>query len=110
LEIATTGVSVLKLMKGSKWKNVKVIATIKQSKYRNDKYNEVLKNENETIEVLLTEVNKEGQLVKRMSAEKFYILNYQMTELIPLFSYLERLNALRFTVATYDENFETTPG
>jgi hypothetical protein len=59
---------------------------------------------------LLTEVNKEGQLVKRMSAEKFYILNYQMTELIPLFSYLERLNSLRFTVATFDEFVETTPG
>ena len=43
-----------------------------------------------------------------MSADKFYILNYQMTELIPLFSYLERLNALRFTVATFDE-FEGTP-
>ncbi len=28
LEIATTGMSVLKLLKGSKWKNVKVIATI----------------------------------------------------------------------------------
>jgi hypothetical protein len=81
LEIATSGVSVLKLLKGSKWKNVNFIATIKQSKYRNDKYKEVSKNENETIEVFLTEVNKEGQLVKRMSAEKFYILNYQMTRI-----------------------------
>lgn len=98
----------LKLLKGSKWKNVKIIATIKKSRYRNDKYKEV-SHENETIEYLLAEVKKEGKLVKRMSAEKFYILNYQMTELIPLFSYLERLNALRFTVATFDE-CETTPG
>ena len=32
-----------------------------------------------------------------------------MTELIPLFSYLERLNALRFTVANMDEEM-MTPG
>lgn len=99
--------SVLKLLKGSKWKNVKVIATIMQSKYRSDKKKEV-SHENETIEYLLTEVKKEGKLVKRMSAEKFYILNYQLTELIPLFSYLERLNALRFTVSSIDEFM--TPG
>jgi hypothetical protein len=46
-------------------------------------------------------------LKKRMSPKKFYILNYQLTELIPLFSYLERLNGLRSTLAGLDNE---TPG
>jgi hypothetical protein len=46
---------------------------------------------------------------KRMSAEKFYILYYQLTELIPLFSYLERFNVMRYTVMD-SHNFETPMG
>lgn len=35
-----------------------------------------------------------------MSPKKFYFLYYQMTELLPLFSYLERLNVYRESFAT----------
>lgn len=42
-----------------------------------------------------------------MDVTKFYILFYQMTELIPLFSYLERLNAFRLTTASFGSS---TPG
>lgn len=45
--------------------------------------------------------------MKRMSAEKFYFLYYQMTELIPLFSYLERLNALKFSVKEHIDGMTT---
>ncbi|CDW85804.1 ring finger protein 141 [Stylonychia lemnae] len=39
-----------------------------------------------------------GQIKKKLSAKKFYFLYYQMTELIPLFSYLERLNFFRDSI------------
>ena len=50
----------------------------------------------------MTELKNDGKMVKKMDAEKFYSVFYQMTELIPLFSYLERLNSLRFTVLTFE--------
>ncbi len=50
----------------------------------------------------MTELQNEGEMVKKMDAEKFYAVYYSMTELIPLFSYLERLNALKFTVIGFE--------
>ena len=50
----------------------------------------------------MTELLNEGEMVKKMDAEKFYAVYYSMTELIPLFSYLERLNALKFTVIGFE--------
>lgn len=58
---------------------------------------------------MITEIAKEGEIKKKMDAEKFYAVYYQMTELIPLFSYLERLNALRFTVTNLDGLTPGTP-
>jgi hypothetical protein len=52
----------------------------------------------------MTELQSEGEMVKKMDAKKFYAVYYQMTELIPLFSYLERLNALKFTVLGFEES------
>lgn len=52
----------------------------------------------------MTELNNEGEMVKKMDAKKFYAVYYQMTELIPLFSYLERLNALKFTLTGFEES------
>ena len=46
-------------------------------------------------------------MLKRMAADKFYILHYQLTELIPLFSYLDRLNVLRDSVKNCEQ---ITPG
>ena len=90
-------------MKSSKWKRgtyVKVIATISRSPF----WKPGQRHENETVEFMMTEHLKEdGKCMKKMDAEKFYYLYYQLTELIPLFSYLERLNALRCTMT----NFET---
>jgi len=60
----------------------------------------------------MTELQSEGEMVKKMDAKKFYAVYYQMTELIPLFSYLERLNALKFTVLGFEESVtqgEKTP-
>ena len=101
LEIATTGISITKL--SHKWKNgsfVKVIATIKKSAY----WKPGQRHDNETIEFLMTELEEgEGQMmVKKMNVDKFYTLFYHMTELIPLFSYLERLNALKNTMQTFE--------
>jgi hypothetical protein len=48
------------------------------------------------------ELRKAGEMQKKMDAEKFYVVYYQMTELIPLFSYLERLNCLKYTVTNFD--------
>lgn len=59
--------------------------------------------QNETIRHLLKQIQEEGPLKKRMSPKKFYFLYYQMTELLPLFSYLERLNV-------YRESFMATQG
>ena len=57
----------------------------------------------ESVETLLQEIEVDGgALVKKMCAEKFYILFYQMTELIPLFAYLERLDALKFIMSQQD--------
>lgn len=46
---------------------------------------------------------------KKMSAEKFYSLYYQLTELIPLFSYLERFNVMKYTIMD-SKSFETPDG
>eukprot|EP00347_Sterkiella_histriomuscorum_P005719 403355531 len=53
--------------------------------------------DNTFLNTLINEIDQKGKLKKRLSANKFYFLYYQMTELIPLFSYLERLNVLRYT-------------
>jgi len=50
----------------------------------------------------MTELKKAGEMQKKMDAEKFYVVYYQMTELIPLFSYLERLNCLKYTVCNFE--------
>jgi len=50
----------------------------------------------------MQELHKVGKMQKKMDAQKFYIVYYQMTELIPLFSYLERLNCLKYTVGNFD--------
>ena len=50
----------------------------------------------------MSELKKAGGMQKKMDAEKFYMVYYQMTELIPLFSYLERLNCLKFTVCNFE--------
>jgi hypothetical protein len=47
---------VLKLLKGSKWKNVKVIATIKQSKHHKDSNYKEVSHDNDTIKVLFSEI------------------------------------------------------
>jgi len=91
------------LLKSHDWKSgssVKVIATITQSQY----WRPGQKHENETVEYLMTELQSEGEMVKKMDAKKFYAVYYQMTELIPLFSYLERLNALKYTVLGFEES------
>jgi len=50
------------------------------------------------LKPLLSQLDENGCIQKKLSAKKFYFLYYQMTELIPLFSYLERLNFFRDTI------------
>ncbi len=38
---------------------------------------------------------------KKLNAKKFYYLYFHLTELIPLFSYLERLNAFKMTFDSF---------
>lgn len=101
LEIATTNIPMLKLFNQSHWKNkhlVKTVIYITQFK------NESVSQKSHTfrnLESLLQEIQQEeGKvLVKKMCAKKFYFLFDQMTELIPLFAYLERLDALKFIMS-----------
>ncbi|TNV78242.1 hypothetical protein FGO68_gene5326 [Halteria grandinella] len=103
LEIATTSIPIIKLLKTQLWKNssmVKVVATVKECSGNSSILGHSKQNCNETINHLISQIREEGSLKKKMSAEKFYFLYYQMTELIPLFSYLERLNAFKCSVMT----------
>jgi len=56
----------------------------------------------------LEQIRAEGKLLKKMSPKKFYTLYYQMTELLPLFSYLERLNVYRESFVTRGSERMTT--
>jgi hypothetical protein len=47
---------------------------------------------------------------KRMSPRKFYFLYYQMTELIPLFSYLERLQSFQREFKSLEEGDKEPKG
>lgn len=75
---------------------VKIIATIERYQHKNQNEQNALHDE------FLAKLDKDGIVIKKLSPKKFYFLYYQMTELIPLFSYLERLNALKFTISMTD--------
>ena len=75
LMLALNKVSVPKLLRSHDWKSgssVKVIATITQSTY----WRPGQKHENETVEYLMTELQNEGEMVKKMDAKKFYAVYY----------------------------------
>ena len=68
LMIALNTMSVPKLLRSHDWKSgrsVKVIATITQSTYRRVGQ----KHENEKVEYLMTELQNEGEMVKKIDAK-----------------------------------------
>lgn len=92
MKIATTNIPIIKLFKHSLWKKSNIVIIVATLKKIDNKKPIV---DNYLLNSLIAQINLEGTLKKKLSAKKFYYLYYQMTELIPLFSYLERLNALK---------------